>query len=77
MSAVSSIAADDVLNAILKNNLELIDSSYLVLNVVDHESGALKPVCLGEIGAFQAAQADKYPVSNSSVSSELQSDQTL
>ncbi|AAF33635.1 Late expression factor 10 lef-10 [Spodoptera exigua multiple nucleopolyhedrovirus] len=77
MSSVS--IANDVLNAILSDNLELIDDSYIILNVVDHESsgGTIKPVCIGEINSFQTNQSDKYPVSDSSVSSELQSDQTL
>ncbi|QEI03550.1 LEF-10 [Spodoptera cosmioides nucleopolyhedrovirus] len=74
----SASIANDVLNAILKDNLELVDDSYIILNVVDHESsGAVKPVCIGEINSFQTDQNNKYPVSNSSVSSELQSDQTL
>lgn len=83
MSTAPSSITSKVLNDILQDNLELVDNSYIVLNVVNHESGAIKPVCLGEIGAFQtvgAFQTDqtiKYPVSNSSVSSELQSDQTL
>ncbi|AAZ38280.1 LEF-10 [Agrotis segetum nucleopolyhedrovirus A] len=72
-----SIVAGDVVNDILRGNLELVDNSYIVLNVVEHESGTIKPVCLGEIGALQTDQADKHPMSNSSVSSELQSDQTL
>ncbi|AIE47776.1 lef10 [Peridroma alphabaculovirus] len=75
MSA-SSLATDVVAN-ILKNNLELVDSSYLVLNVVDHESGAIQPVCLGEIDSFQADQVAKCSMSDSSVTSELPSDQTL
>ncbi|QNV47899.1 late expression factor 10 [Alphabaculovirus altersperidaniae] len=73
----SDSIANDVLNAILKDNLELVDNSYIILNVVDYESGAVKPVCIGEIDSFQTAQSDKYTVSDSSVSSELQSDQTL
>jgi hypothetical protein len=72
----SSVAVDVVVN-ILKQNLELVDNSYIILNVVDHASGALKPVCLGEIGSFQTDQTTKYAVSDSSVASELQSDQTL
>ncbi|ABM45816.1 late expression factor 10 [Spodoptera frugiperda multiple nucleopolyhedrovirus] len=75
MSSVS--IADDVLNAILKDNLELIDNTYIILNVVEYESNSIKPVCIGEINSFQNVEADKYPVSNSSITSELQSDQTL
>jgi hypothetical protein len=73
----SASIANDVLNAILKENLELVDDSYIILNVVDYESDSVKPVCIGEIDSFQTDQNNKYPMSNSSVSSELQSDQTL
>ncbi|AXU41702.1 LEF-10 [Spodoptera eridania nucleopolyhedrovirus] len=73
----SASIANDVLNAILKENLELVDDSYIILNVVDYESGSVKPVCIGEIDSFQTDQDNKYSMSNSSVSSELQSDQTL
>ncbi|AFL64975.1 lef-10 [Mamestra brassicae multiple nucleopolyhedrovirus] len=75
MSEVS--ATTDVVANILKHNLELIDNSYIILNVVDQTCGALKPVCLGEINSFQTNKTTGYPVSDTSVASELQSDQTL
>ncbi|AUV65380.1 LEF-10 [Alphabaculovirus myunipunctae] len=76
LESCSSIATN-VIKSILENNLDLIDNSYLILNVVDNESGAIKSVCLGEIGSFQTDQTAKYAVSDSSVASELQSDETL
>ncbi|QAT90392.1 LEF-10 [Spodoptera exempta nucleopolyhedrovirus] len=75
MSSVS--IADDVIKSILKDNLELVNDTYIILNVVEHESGSIKPVCIGEIGSFQTDQNNNYAVSNSSTTSELQSDQTI
>jgi Baculovirus late expression factor 10 (LEF-10) len=68
----------DVLTIILQNNLELVDNTYIVLNVVDNKSGgAIKPMCLGEINAFQTGQTHEKSMSNSSSASELPSDETI
>lgn len=66
-----------MIKSILRDNLELVNDTYIILNVIEHESNATKPVCIGEIGSFQADQNNKYAVSNSSTTSELQSDQTI
>ncbi|QED40568.1 LEF-10 [Chrysodeixis includens nucleopolyhedrovirus] len=66
----------DVVDIILNDNLILIDSTYIVLNVFD-ERGTIKPMCIGEIGAFQTSQSAQDTMSNTSASSELQSDQTI
>ncbi|AJD80735.1 late expression factor 10 [Pseudoplusia includens SNPV IE] len=67
----------DVVDIILKNNLELVDDTYIILNVVDSKRGSIKPVCLGEIDSFKTHQDTKCSMSDSSVTSELQSDRTL
>ncbi|AAY83975.1 LEF-10 [Chrysodeixis chalcites nucleopolyhedrovirus] len=68
----------DVIDIILKNNLELVDNTYIILNVIDGKrGGSIKPVCLGEINSFQTHQDSKCSMSDSSVTSELQSDRTL
>ena len=74
---MSGLSLDtDVVDIILNDNLVLIDGTYIVLNVFD-KRGAIKPMCVGEIGAFQTNQSAQDTVSNTSASSELQSDQTM
>ncbi|ACF05332.1 LEF-10 [Adoxophyes orana nucleopolyhedrovirus] len=63
----------DVLDIILKNNLEIIDNTYLILNVINKSSGSIQPMCLGEIGSFQTAQAAGDSMSVSSSTGELPS----
>ncbi len=71
-----SLPDTDVVEIILKNNLQLVDNTYIVLNVLD-ECNTFKPMCIGEIGSFQTHQSAQDPVSDTSITSELQSDQTL
>ncbi|QEI03595.1 LEF-10 [Rachiplusia nu nucleopolyhedrovirus] len=74
---MSALSLDtDVVEIILNNNLQLIDNTYIVLNVLD-KRGSIKPMCIGEIGSFQTHQNTQDTVSDTSTSSELQSDQTL
>ncbi|ACO53488.1 unknown [Euproctis pseudoconspersa nucleopolyhedrovirus] len=67
---------DAVLDIILKNNLTLIDNTYIVIHVVaENQREPIKTMCIGEINALQTAKnVGKTNVSFSSVSSELPSD---
>ncbi|QHB21691.1 orf32 [Artaxa digramma nucleopolyhedrovirus] len=74
-----SVGEDNVLDIILKNNISLIDNTYIVLNVVDktqqQQRGQIQTVCIGKINSIQTAkESGKIDVSVSSVTSELPSD---
>ncbi|AKN80636.1 Late expression factor 10 [Perigonia lusca single nucleopolyhedrovirus] len=75
----SSLCDTDVLDIILKHNLELINDTYIILNVVanNNSSSCIQPMCIGQIDSFKEHQTDKNSMSTSSVSSELPSDQTI
>ncbi|ABI35722.1 late expression factor 10 [Ectropis obliqua nucleopolyhedrovirus] len=72
-----SARVDDeaILQIILKNNLDLVDNTYLMLNVVDEKCGQIQAMCIGKIDSFQTVEkAPENSVSISSATSELQSD---
>nr|QYF10611.1 late expression factor 10 [Buzura suppressaria nucleopolyhedrovirus] len=65
---------NSVFDMITKNNLELLNGTYLMLNVVDKECGQIQTMCIGKIDSFQTHQEIKNDVSTSSVTSELSND---
>ncbi|ADB84388.1 late expression factor 10 [Apocheima cinerarium nucleopolyhedrovirus] len=70
---------DAIVDIILKNNLELKDNTYITLYVVDSQQqqpSQIQTMCLGEIDTFQTYQEIKNSMLSSSVTSELQSEQT-
>ncbi|AAL01733.1 late expression factor 10 [Spodoptera litura nucleopolyhedrovirus] len=78
--------SEDVLSAILENNLELVNNTYIILHVFDEEPGnvggdddhnKIQPMCIGEIGFVQTDHIQEESVSYSSASSELSSDQNI
>ncbi|AGR56795.1 lef10 [Hemileuca sp. nucleopolyhedrovirus] len=73
MSSTSN-DSDVICDIILKNNLELIDNTYIILNVVDNESRQVQTMCIGEIDSFQTYQEKKDSLSTASVTSELSTD---
>ncbi|ARJ36573.1 LEF-10 [Urbanus proteus nucleopolyhedrovirus] len=63
-----------VIDIILKNNLDILNDTYIVLNVLKKESGGFKPMCIGEISAFKTFDFEtEKSMSNSFTSSELSS----
>ncbi|AGE89899.1 LEF-10 [Spodoptera littoralis nucleopolyhedrovirus] len=77
-------ASEDVLSAILENNLELVNNTYIILHVFDDndksgddDDDKIQPMCIGEIGFVQTDHIQEESVSYSSSTSELSSDQNI
>ncbi|AIG63225.2 LEF-10 [Helicoverpa armigera SNPV] len=68
-----SLDKPDVLSLILKDNLTIVQDTYIILNVID-KHGAPKSMCIGEIDTLQTDSISKDTMSDSSVTSELSSD---
>ncbi|AAR28827.1 lef-10 [Leucania separata nucleopolyhedrovirus] len=69
----SPFEPEDVTSVILKNNLQLLDNTYIILHVVDDDR-KVQTMCIGEIGFVQTDHVPEESVSSSSVTSELSSD---